>query len=214
MEVARDLFDDRFDTDGRSLLLINNPRTLLDDPLATVSNLRTTLKEIGTAIDTDDDVVMLYLEGHGTRDFRMPVEYWPLQLDPLTPQLLRDMLDESTIKWRIIVVSACYSGGFIDALKDDHTLIMTASASNRTSFGCGSESNATYFGDAMFQHALRFDDSFISAFAKARELIAEREHAEGIKSPSDPQIFVGDAMAAKLPQLEAALRARRAGNTI
>jgi hypothetical protein len=214
MEVARDLFDDRFDTDGRSLLLINNPRTVLDDPLATVSNLRTALKEIGSAIDTDDDVVMLYLEGHGTRDFRMPVEYWPLQLDPLTPQLLRDMLDESTIKWRIIVVSACYSGGFIDALKDDHTMIMTASAFNRTSFGCGSESNATYFGDALFQHALRFDDSFIAAFAKARELIAEREHAEGIKPPSDPQIFVGDAMAAKLPQLEAALRARRAGSTI
>ena len=26
MEVARDLFDDRFDTDGRSIVLINNPR--------------------------------------------------------------------------------------------------------------------------------------------------------------------------------------------
>ena len=52
MEVARDLFDDRFDTDGRSLLLVNNPRTVLDDPLATVSNLRTALKEIGAAIPT------------------------------------------------------------------------------------------------------------------------------------------------------------------
>ena len=214
MEVARDLFDDRFDTDGRSLLLVNNPRTVLDDPLATVSNLRTALKEIGAAIDTDDDVVMLYLESHGSRDHRLAVEFWPLQLDPVTPQILRKMLDDSGIKWRIIVVSACYSGGYVEPLKDEHTLIMTASAFDRTSFGCGSESEATYFGDALFQHALRFDDSFISAFAKARERIAEREKAEGVSPPSDPQIFVGDAMAAKLPQLEATLRARRSGNTI
>ena len=91
---------------------------------------------------------------------------------------------------------------------------MTASAPDRTSFRCNAESEATYFGDALFQHALRFDDSFIDAFGKARERIAEREKAEGVSPPSNPQIFVGDAMAAKLPQLEAALRARRAGNTI
>jgi hypothetical protein len=214
MEVARGVLDDRFDTDGRSLVLINNPRTVLDEPLATVSNLRTALNEIGAAIDTDDDVVMIYLESHGTRDHRLAVEFWPLRLDPLTPDALRSMLDESGIKWRIIVVSACYSGGFIDALKDDHTLIMTASSADRKSFGCGSASEATYFGDALFQHALRFDDSFVAAFDKARQLIAERERSEGVSRPSDPQIFVGDAMAAKLPQLETALRARRTGNTI
>ena len=32
--------------------------------------------------------------------------------------------------------------------------------------------------------------------------------------PSDPQIYVGDEMAAKLPKLEATLRARRSGGTI
>jgi hypothetical protein len=214
MVVAKDLFDDRFDTDGRSIVLINNPRTVLDEPLATVSNLRETLKEIGDTIDPDDDVVMLYLEGHGTRDFTLAAEYPPLRLDSLTPQMLRGMLDDSGIKWRIIVVSACYSGGWIDALKDDHTLIMTASAANRTSFGCGNESNATYFGDALFQHALRFEDSFVKAFEDARARIAERERAEAVSPPSDPQLFVGEAMAQKLPSLEAVLRSRRTGSTI
>ena len=42
---------------------------------------------------------------------------------------------------------------------------MTASAADRTSFGCGTESDATYFADALFQHALRFEDSFVKAFA-------------------------------------------------
>jgi hypothetical protein len=128
--------------------------------------------------------------------------------------MLRGMLDDSGIKWRIIVVSACYSGGWIDALKDEHTLIMTASAANRTSFGCGNESDATYFGDALFQHALRFEDSFVKAFEDARKRIAERERAENVSPPSDPQLFVGEAMAQKLPSLEAVLRSRRTGSTI
>jgi len=214
MELARDLFDQRFDTDGRSILLINNPRTVLQQPMATVTNLRATLKEIGATIDRDDDVVMVYLESHGGRDHRLAVDFPPLELEQLTPEMLRGLLDEAAIKWRIIVVSACYSGGYIEPLKDDFTLILTASATDRTSFGCGTESNATYFADALFQHALRFEDSFVKAFAQARERIAQHEQEQKVSPPSDPQIYVGDEMAAKLPKLEATLRARRAGGTI
>jgi hypothetical protein len=213
IEVARDLFDDRFDTDGRSIALINNPRTMLEVPFATASNLRATLSEIGDIINPDQDVVMLYLTSHGTRDHKLSVEFPPLQLDALTPEMLKEMLDDAGIKWRIIVVSACYSGGFIEPLKDSYTLIMTASAASRTSFGCGSESDATYFGDALFQHALRFEDSLVKAFEQAKARIEERERNDKLE-PSQPQIFVGDEMAAKLPKLEAELRARRSGGAI
>src|SRR5438105_1506187 len=137
--------------------------------MTTVTNLLATLKEIGATIDRDDDVVMVYLESHGGRDHRLAAEFPPLELEQLTPETLRTILDEAAIKWRIIVVSACYSGGYIEPLKDDFTLILTASATDRTSFGCGTESNATYFADALFQHALRFEDSFVKAFAQARE---------------------------------------------
>jgi hypothetical protein len=214
MELARDLFDQRFDTAGRSIVLINNPRTVLEQPMATVTNLRATLKEIGATIDRDDDVVMVYLESHGARNHELAVAFPPLELDQLTPETLRVMLDEAAIKWRIIVVSACYSGGYIESLKDDFTLILTASATDRTSFGCGTESNATYIADALFQHAFRFEDSFVKAFAQARERIAQHEQEQKVSPPSDPQIYVGYEMAAKLPKLEATLRARRAGGTI
>jgi hypothetical protein len=213
MEVARDLFDSRFDTNGRSVVLINNPRTVLEEPLATVSNLRASLSVIGDLIDRDQDVVMVYLTSHGSRDHRLAVEFPPLQLDSLAPDALKQMLDDAGIKWRIIVVSACYSGGFIDTLKDDHTLVMTASATDRTSFGCGSQSDATYFGDALFGHALRFEDSFVKAFQNARERIAAREKSEHRRA-SEPQLYVGSEMAAKLPKLEAELHARRAGTMI
>jgi hypothetical protein len=214
MELARNLFDERFDTTGRSIVLLNNPRTVLEQPLATVTNLRATLKEIGATIDPDDDVVVVYLESHGGRDFRLAADFPPLELDDLTPQTLRASLDEAGIKWRIIIVSACYSGGYIAPLKDDFTLVLTASAADRTSFGCGTESNATYFADALFQHALRFEDSFVKAFEQARERIAAREDEQKVSPPSDPQMYIGDEMAAKLPKLEEALRRRRASGTI
>ena len=213
IEVAHQLFDDRFDTDGRSVVLINNPGTMLDTPFATVSNLRATLSEIGDIINPDEDVVMVYLSSHGTRDHKLSIEFPPLQLDSLPPETLKQLLDDAGIKWRIIVVSACYSGGFIDPLKDDHTLIMTASAANRTSFGCGTESDATYFGDALFQHALRFEDSFVKAFEQAKKQITERERSEK-REASNPQIFVGEQMGKKLPKLEAELRKRRSGGSI
>ena len=213
VDTARELFDDRFDTDGRSIELINNPNTMLDTPFATVSNLRATLSEIGDIIDPDQDVVMLYLSSHGTKDHKLTIAFPPLQLDSLSPQALKQMLDDAGIKWRIIVVSACYSGGFIDPLKDEHSLIITAAAADRTSFGCGTESAATYFGDALFNHALRFEDSFQKAFEDAKKLIAERERAEK-RTPSNPQIFVGRSMALRLPKLEAELRARRSSGTI
>jgi hypothetical protein len=213
VEVAQDLFDSRYDTDGRSVALINNPRTVLDEPLATVSNLRASLSVIGDLIDRDQDVVMVYLASHGSRDHRLSVSFPPLELEQLAPETLKQMLDDAGIKWRIIVVSACYSGGFIEPLKDEYTLIMTASAANRTSFGCGSASDATYFGDALFQHALRFEDSFVKAFQNARERIAAREKKEHRRA-SEPQLNVGTEMAAKLPKLEEELRARRAGSVI
>ena len=212
--AARELFDERFDTDGRSVTLINNPRTVLDTPLASVNNLRETLNEIGATIDRDDDVVLVFLESHGGRDYRLTADFPPLELDELSPQLLREMLDQSGIKWRIVIVSACYSGGYVEPLQDDYTLIMTASAANRTSFGCGTDSDGTFFAEALFRQALHFEDSFVKAFEQARTSIAEREKKENMSPPSDPQLYIGRAMADKLPRLEGALRARRAGGNI
>ena len=47
----------------------------------------------------------------------------------------------------------------------------------------------------------------------AKKIIADRERTEK-RQPSNPQIFVGKSMAAKLPKLEADLRSRRSGGTI
>jgi hypothetical protein len=203
---VQDLFDQRFDTERRSIALVNNIATLESLPVASVSNLEAALGMIGERMDPDEDVMFLYLTSHGSPDPFLAVEFWPLGLKQLTPNMLKGMLDRAGIKWRVVVVSACYSGGFIDPLKDDHTLILTAARADRTSFGCANENQYTEFGDAYFNHQLRHESSFIEAFARARAAIEDKERAEGRTPSSKPQIFVGQAIRAKLAQLEARLR--------
>ena len=156
-------------------------------------------------MDTEEDVLFLFLTSHGSKDHELAVSFWPLSLNDIPAPELKWLLDEAGIKWRVIVVSACYSGGFIDAVKDDHSLIMTAAHKERTSFGCSHENTYTYFGEAYFDQQLRKEHSFIKAFYQARESIAERERTERLE-PSEPQIYVGPAMEGKLSELEARLR--------
>lgn len=211
--AAQKVMDEHWDTESRSVVLINNPRTLLDTPIATVTNLRAALNEIGGAINADEDVVMVYLASHGSTNHTFEVSLPPLELAQITPVALRTMLDDSGIKWRIVVVSACYSGAFVEALQDDHTLVMTASRSDRPSFGCGHQSDSTYFGEALFQQGLAKSDSVLAAFELAQQRVTEREKAKGFQ-PSLPQLSVGSLMADKLSELERRGAARRAGRTI
>jgi Peptidase C13 family len=201
VEAAQKVMDTRWRTDSRSIVLLNNPRTLLTVPFATVTNLRETLNEVGAIIDAEDDVVMLYLVSHGSADHRLSADQWPLSLVELTPGGLKQLLDDAGIKWRIIVVSACYSGGFIQPLQDEHTLIVTASQADRTSFGCEDGSESTFFGEAFFQQGLAKAESIDAAFELAKIRVGERERSEGYTPPSNPQIFVGDAMADKMKTL-------------
>lgn len=212
--AARKVMDERWDTEGRSIALINNPRTLLDTPIATVTNLKVTLNEIGASINTEEDVVMVYLASHGSANHVFEISLPPLELAQITPSALRSMLDDSGIKWRIIVVSACYAGGFIDALQDDHTLVMAAARADRTSFGCGHRSDATYFGEALFQQGLAKAESLTSAFDVARQRVVERETAARLTPPSSPQLWMGTAMEQKLKTLERHSAARRTGRSI
>ncbi len=201
VDTAHAVVNDRYGVEGRSIVLVNHPRTVMETPLATASNLRTTLKAVGARIDPEEDVVMLFLTSHGGADHRLAVEFNPLQLDQISGADLRTMLDEAGIRFRIVVISACYSGGFIPALSDERTLVLTAAAADRTSFGCSTDSPMTFFTDALFNQALRSEASLSQAFAQARTLVAERERAEGLSPPSDPQMFAGAAIGAKLDAL-------------
>jgi len=195
------LFTEPFGAAGRTVTLVNNPDTALKRPFATLSNLTRALKRVGQVMNRDEDVLFLYLTSHGTSEGELTVENGALELELVTPEDLRRILAEAGIKWRVIAVSACFSGAFIDPLKEDHTLIMTASDADHESFGCENGADFTWFGKAYFDEALRTTSSFTGAFQLAREKIREREKKEG-ETASNPQMFVGKAMEGKLAELE------------
>lgn len=201
VEAIRDLLDERFDTAGRSIVLLNNSDSLTEQPIATVSNLKDTLDYLGSTIDTEEDIVFLHIATHGTSDYLLAFDLPPLELDQLTPSALARMLADSGIKWKVIVISACYSGGYVEPLRDENTLVITASDATHPSFGCRYDSDYTWFSEALYDEALRETFSFSDAFEAAKKTVAVREKAEGYE-PSNPQIAMGSAIRQKLAALE------------
>lgn len=181
-----------FNMRGHMLVMINNEKTAKTVPLATSVNLRAALKAVGTRL-RKDDIALLYLTSHGGKQSGLSVAMgYNFDLRDIKPALLAEMLKDSGIKNRIVIVSACYSGTMLEPLKDPNTLVITAADKDHTSFGCSDEADLTYFADAYFKQALPKSKNFITAFDEAKKLVTAREKKEGITPASNPQIFVGD----------------------
>ncbi|WP_227671138.1 C13 family peptidase [Psychrobacter pulmonis] len=200
---VRELFDVRFGTSGHSLALINNNYTWLDEPIATKTSILRGLKTIGQQMNADEDVLFLTLSSHGDENI-IQLANPPLAMDNLDATWLREALDASGIRWRVIVVSACYSGSFIDELASPTTVIITASAADKMSFGCTNSAEMTYFGQAFFAESLRENTSFSDAFKDAAYRVQERELYMGFE-PSEPQMVIGSLMETALPAFEQVL---------
>ena len=201
VRYAQNLFDQRFDTKGRSTLLINNNETDQQLPMANYRNLKKTLKYVGEKMNAEEDILFLFLTGHGIKGNGLVINYGPQQKAVLSPSQLKWALYRAKIKWKVIVVSSCYSGIYVGYLRDKHTLVMTASNASQPSFGCSSTADFTYFGKAYFKDQLATDTSFIEAFEQAKIAIAKRER--GMKfDASKPQIHVEQTMRDKLTELK------------
>lgn len=193
------LVEQRLQSPGRVLRLINHPDAVEQAPLASLTNLRQALQAIGQRMDVDEDLLLLFLTSHGSDDHQFYLGLDPLPLDPIEPDTLREALDSAGIRWRVLVVSSCYSGGFVDALRGPETLVITAARADRASFGCGTQSDITWFGEAFLSEALNETIDFSEAFRRAKQRIREREREQG-ETPSYPQIARGEAIGAKLAQ--------------
>jgi hypothetical protein len=198
-QFASEVFGARFGSADRTVLLINDVDDRDSYPLASVSGLAQTLKLLAARMDVQQDVLVLFLTSHGSAD-GLEVENGSLPLAQLSPVDLREALDAAGIRWRIVVVSACYAGVFVDALKTDTSAIVTAADAGHSSFGCEDDRELTWFGEAFLKDSLPGSASLEEAFHKAAGLIAQREDAEH-QIHSNPQLYVGPLMRAKLGEL-------------
>ncbi|MDH0836022.1 C13 family peptidase [Acinetobacter johnsonii] len=200
VERIKEQFDTRFGTLGRSMILVNNPATRKEIPIASKHSIEMALRRMGQQMNRESDVLFLYMTSHGLPN-QFEMENAPLDLTQVDPKWLRETLDASGIRWRVIVISSCFSGSFVPALQNDNTLIITASAADRQSFGCTNEADYTYFGRAFFDQAMREQNSIETAFSQAQKTVSQWETAQGFE-PSEPQWSMGKNMELMLPQLE------------
>jgi hypothetical protein len=191
-EYAAKMFRERFGASTHTLVLENNPASLSSYPIAGWNNLEAALDGLAKVMHPDD-ILMLYLTTHGSDDHELLVDMDPLPLDQIGAQDLADILKQHAFKWKVVVVNACYSGGFIPPLAAKGTLVLTSARTDRSSFGCGTESDLTYFGHAFLVDALNRTDNFMDAFDQAKTEITQWEQHDKL-TPSRPQSYVGDGI--------------------
>ena len=176
----------RFGAVGQ-ITLANHRDHLADRVMASRETLSRSVQTLA-ARSGPEDLVFIYLTSHGTSEHELVLDQPRLQLGDLPADELAAVLAPLKGRDKVVVISACYSGGFIPALRDEKTLIMTASRADRVSFGCSEEADFTYFGDALFAQALNQTDDLQQAFELASRHVAEREIADNYEA-SQPQIW-------------------------
>lgn len=188
---AEEILRTHFGAQGRSILLSaggDGPRTY---PAATPDNIAAAIGQVGALIDPNEDLVVVFITSHGSPDGSAALREHNRLGGSLRPSHLRDMLVGAGIRSRVVIVSACFSGAFIAPLMDDNTIVLTAAAPDRTSFGCQPQNNWTFFGDALFNQNLRSGGSLVPAFDRAKVLIERWEREQNLSPPSNPQRHVG-----------------------
>ena len=134
-----------------------------------------------------------YFSSHGTPDGVVVDDV--ILPPPVLAAMLREACGERPT---IVVVSACFSGVFVQPLAGANRMILTAARPDRTSFGCGEADKYPYFDDCFLQ-AMSRTHAFPALADFVRACIAARETAEGAAPPSEPQVWIGEGLRPILP---------------
>ena len=123
------------------------------------------------------------------------------QTQRLTPTRMATVLREvCQDRPTVVVISACYSGIFVDSLAAPNRMIMTAARRDRSSFGCSEDATYPYFDGCVIQ-SLPTATDFIALANATRTCVRDREEAEGLTPASEPQVSIGSTMQLLLPTL-------------
>jgi hypothetical protein len=117
----------------------------------------------------------------------------------LPPAMLAAMVGHSCgQRPTVVVISACFSGVFVQPLAEPNRMVLTAARPDRTSFGCGEADKYPYFDDC-FLRSIRSAHDFVGLGHTVQACVAARELKEGMTPPSEPQLYVGGALKPLLP---------------
>ena len=94
----------------------------------------------------------------------------------------------------MLVVSGCFSGGFLtQAIATENRIVLTASRADRTSFGCSVKDRVNVFDGCVLAH---WDDAptWQVLAGLLRGCVERAERSRGFSPASEPQAFFGRAM--------------------
>lgn len=184
---------------GHLLTLVNGETNGADGdaPLATRTSLRESLETLNAIADPDEDLVFVHLVSHGEESGDLVLEQPGLTLNDVSPADVAAWLDAMPPRYLWLVVSACYSGNWIEPLASRRRLVLTAAAADRTSFGCGDASERTWFSEALYGAALDSvgPDDPVAWFNAAQKAVTTMEAEQGIEADeqSQPRAHFGKA---------------------
>jgi len=138
----------------------------------------------------------LYLSSHGSPE---GINFGPTAR--VTPTAMARLVHEVCgERPTVVVISACFSGVFLDSLAGPNRMIMTAARRDRSSFGCSEDATYPYFDGCVIE-SLPTATDFIALANATRACVSQREAAEGLTPASEPQVFIGPNMQLLLPTL-------------
>ena len=197
--AVREALDSRLDTSGRSVTLVNHRAS--PQPEVTLKSLAYVLQRVSEKMDREEDILFLHIASHGASNHVVVFRHPGVELYGVTPKYLKALLDNARIRYRVIVVSACYSGGFLPSLANASSLVISAADESRKSYGCGNDSEITDFSRAFYVKALSQTQSLRHAARLAQQIIHTEERAKK-RDHSYPQMQLGVLMEERLRLLE------------
>ena len=161
------------------------------DGAAETTSLASIANRIGGLKPSAGEGCLVFLSSHG--DPRKGFVLARSQ-EYLTPTRLDRMLSSGCATApTIVVVSACYSGGFAASpMARPNRIILTAARSDRPSFGCGAGFTYNTF-DQCFLGALDGAQTWRDIAMRTKGCVATREAAMK-QTRSQPQVYFGAAM--------------------
>jgi len=166
-------------------------------------SVKSAVNDIAAAMERGQAGCLLYFTSHGSPE--------GIVLGPdttLTPAMAAVLVR----RWcgarpTVVVLSACFSGVFTNALQAPNRMVLTAARRDRTSFGCGANETYPWFDGCVIETLPQASD-FLNLASLTKACVARREAEAGVERPSEPQVFVGSEMQLRLPLL----RFRRAAS--
>ncbi|MBI1339887.1 hypothetical protein GC169_06715 [bacterium] len=199
-----DILARHFSAEGRTAVLSAGAgRVERRFAASTPNNINALIGKVGGVIDPNEDLVVVFLTTHGSPDGSLAFQEVNRLGGAMKPIHLMQALNAAGIRKRVLIISACFSGAFIAPFSDPDTIVLTAAAADRTSFGCEPSRDWTFFGDAFLNRELSSGAGLVSGYDRALGTIAGWEKDQKLP-PSNPQKHVGDAAAALVARIEGA----------